>query len=421
MSGNPAGAPSSPRGALGALTLLFFMWGLITSLNDILVPHLKALFTLSYFEAMLVQFSFFTAYFVMSLPAGALIRRTGYKGGILIGLGLAAAGCLMFYPAAGLRAYPLFLVALFVLACGITVLQVAANPYVTALGPPETASSRLNLTQAFNSLGTTLGPALGATFILSAAAWPDAGAASLSAAERVLREQAQVAAVQTPYVVLAGVLVAIAVFLALFRLPRVADGTATGAAAALPARRSVWAYPHLVLGALGIFAYVGAEVAIGSLLVSVMGLPEVAGLAPDVAGRYLSLYWGLAMAGRFIGGALMRVVRPGGLLGFNALANVALLLVAMLASGKVVMGALLAIGFFNSIMFPTIFSLALRRLGGFTSQGSGVLCMAIVGGAVVPLLQGFCADRIGLLASFAIPLLCYVYVAVYAARGARPR
>ncbi len=416
-----APAPSSNRSALVALTVLFFMWGLITSLNDILIPHLKALFTLNYMQAMLVQFCFFMAYFVMSLPAGVVVEKVGYKGGILMGLAIAAAGCLMFYPAAGMKSYPLFLGALFVLASGIAFLQVAANPFVTALGSPETASSRLNLTQAFNSLGTTVGPALGAMFILAVAVKSAPELQALSATELAAYEQAQLNAVQHPYLVLAGVLGAIAVFIGLFRLPRGTAESGTEDSTALPARRSIWQYPHLVLGALGIFAYVGAEVSIGSLLVAVMGQPSVAGLAPEMAGRYLSIYWGCAMIGRFVGSALMQKIPATRLLAFNAFVNIALLAAAILIQGPLAMWAMLSIGLFNSIMFPTIFALAVARLGRFTGEGSGMLCMAIVGGAVVPLLQGWGADRFGLMPSFVIPALCYLYIAWYGLAGSRPR
>jgi FHS family L-fucose permease-like MFS transporter len=412
---------SSYRSALTALTVLFFMWGLITSLNDILIPHLKALFTLNYFQAMLVQFCFFMAYFVMSFPAGYVVEKVGYKGGIIIGLLIAAAGCVLFYPAAGMSSYPLFLTALFVMASGIAFLQVAANPFVTVLGSPETASSRLNLTQAFNSLGTTIGPLIGAFFILAVAVQSEETRQAMSSSELVVYDQAQISAVQTPYLVLAAALGVIAIFIALFKLPKVKGGTVDAAANALPVRHSVWRYPHLVLGALAIFAYVGAEVSIGSLLVNVMGLPTIAGLAPDVAGHYLSVYWGLAMVGRFIGSALMRRIPPTQLLAGNALINVALLALAILIGGHLAMWALLSIGLFNSIMFPTIFSLAVARLGKFTSEGSGVLCMAIVGGALVPLFQGSTADALGLMLSFIIPIVCYLYVAYYGFVGSRPR
>ncbi|MCP8467155.1 sugar MFS transporter [Pseudomonas sp. ZM23] len=395
--------------ALTVLTLLFFMWGLITSLNDILVPHLKAVFTLSYVEASLIQFCFFTAYFIMSFPAGRLVEKVGYKSGIIVGLATAGFGCLLFYPAAGARSYPFFLGALFILASGITLLQVAANPYVNVLGRPETAASRLNLTQAFNSLGTTVGPLIGSVTILAIGA----GAASQIGSSATNEADS----VQLPYLVLAGLLFAIAALIALFRLPKIEHGAPSDGAAA--GRRSLFAHRHLIYGVIGIFAYVGAEVSIGSYLVSLMGQPEIAGLPAGQAGKYLSLYWGGAMLGRFIGSALMHAIPANRMLAFNALVNTLLIAVALSIGEHVAMWSLILIGLFNSIMFPTIFSLALEGLGNLTSKGSGLLCMAIVGGAVMPLVQAFFADRIGLLHSFAIPLLCYLYIAWFGAKGYR--
>jgi FHS family L-fucose permease-like MFS transporter len=410
--------------ALVLLTSLFFMWGLITSLNDILIPHLKAVFTLSYAQAMLIQFCFFAAYFVMSYPAGYLVEKLGYKKGIIIGLVIAGVGCLLFYPAAGLRSYPFFLGALFILASGITLLQVSANPYVTILGEPETASSRLNMTQAFNSLGTTLGPFLGSLIILSAAIKP-ADDIQLMLPEQLAAYAATEAdAVQAPYLGLAAVLFLIAGIIALSRLPvmKVSDASSVEQARHAPHDQynSVWAYRHLVLGAIGIFVYVGAEVSIGSFLVNFMGRPEIAGLSESDAGKYLSLYWGGAMVGRFIGVAILAKCKPDYVLAFNAFVITTLLFVAMVFAGSVAMWALLLIGLFNSIMFPTIFTLAIEGLGKRTGEGAGVLCMAIVGGALVPLIQGLLADHIGILYSFLIPVACYLYIAFYGLRGAGP-
>ncbi|WP_116810761.1 sugar MFS transporter [Steroidobacter cummioxidans] len=393
--------------ALVVLTSLFFMWGFITSLNDILIPHLKAIFTLSYVQAMLIQFSFFGAYFVMSVPSGYLVEKLGYRRGIIIGLSTAGVACLGFYPAASMQSYPLFLAALFVLASGITLLQVAANPYVTILGPSDTAASRLNLTQAFNSLGTTVGPFLGSVFILTAAV--SAGAAVDTAKE--------IQTVQGPYLVLAGLLFLIAIVFSQFKLPVVKGTDATTAAADDHDVPSVWKHSHLVLGAVAIFMYVGAEVAIGSLLVNFMAQPEVGGLSEKTAGTYLSLYWGGAMVGRFIGAAVLRKIKPGQVLAFNAACAIVLLLIAMSMAGKVAMWAVLAIGLFNSIMFPTIFTLGVAKLGRHTGEGSGVLCMAIVGGAIVPVIQGYFADTIGLLSSFFVPAICYAYIVFYGLKG----
>ncbi|WP_129776916.1 sugar MFS transporter [Peristeroidobacter soli] len=402
-----SGAQPSYMPALLVLTSLFFMWGFITSLNDILIPHLKAIFTLSYVQAMLIQFSFFGAYFVMSVPSGYLVEKLGYRRGIIIGLSTAGIACLCFYPAASMQSYPLFLAALFVLASGITLLQVAANPYVTILGPSDTAASRLNLTQAFNSLGTTVGPFLGSMFILSAAV--SAGVAVDTAKE--------IQTVQGPYLVLAGLLFLIAIVFSQFKLPVVKGTDATTAGADDHNVPSVWKHSHLVLGAVAIFTYVGAEVAIGSLLVNFMSQPDVGGLTEKTAGSYLSLYWGGAMVGRFIGAFVLRKIKPGLVLAFNAACAIALLLIAMSLSGKVAMWAVLAIGLFNSIMFPTIFTLGVAKLGRHTGEGSGVLCMAIVGGAIVPVIQGYFADTIGLLSSFFVPAICYAYIVFYGLKG----
>lgn len=396
--------------ALIVLTSLFFMWGLITSLNDILIPHLKAIFTLSYVQASLIQFCFFGAYAIASLPSGYLVEHLGYRKGIIIGLSVAAIGCLGFYPAASLQSYPLFLGALFVLASGITLLQVAANPYVAVLGRPETAASRLTLTQAFNSFGTTIGPYFGSVLILSVAAGTATGSVDVAT---------EIATVQGPYLALAGVLFLIAIVFSRFKLPVVTGTDATTApesAAGMP-KRSLWQYSHLVLGAVAIFVYVGAEVSIGSWLVNFMAQPEIAGLAEAEAGKYLALYWGGAMVGRFIGSAVLRYVKPGHVLAFNAAVAIALLVIAMTVGGRVAMWSVLAIGLFNSIMFPTIFTLAIAKLGRDTGEGSGVLCVAIVGGAIVPVIQAFFADQINILASFFVPAICYAYIVFYGLKG----
>jgi len=407
--------------ALIVLTSLFFMWGLITSLNDILIPHLRAIFALTYMQAMLIQFSFFTAYFVMSFPSGYLVEKLGYKQGIIIGLATAGVGCLLFYPAAGTKSYPFFLAALFILASGITLLQVAANPYVAILGRPETASSRLNLTQAFNSLGTTIGPFLGSLIILSVAIKPAKELQNMLPEQLSSYAAAEASAVQVPYLGLAAILFIIAVIIALFKLPIIKEPDVPAdipeGQAVYHAHESVWAYRHLVLGAIGIFVYVGAEVSIGSFLVNFMGQPKIAGLSDEVAGKYLSLYWGGAMVGRFVGAAVLAKFKPGYVLAFNAFVVTLLIIIAMVFAGQIAMWAMLLIGLFNSIMFPTIFTLAIEGLGKLTGEGSGVLCMAIVGGAIVPLIQGLFADYIGILYSFLIPLICYLYIAYYGLKG----
>lgn len=358
--------------ALVVLTTLFFMMGFITCMNDILIPHLKDIFDLTYVQAMLIQFCFFTAYAIMSIPMGYLVGKIGYKNGVISGFVLTAIGCLLFYPAAGSHSYATFLGALFILASGVTLLQVAGNPYVTLLSKPGKESATLTLVQAFNSLGTTIAPQIGAFLILADATQ------TVSKAE-------QISSVQIPYLGLAGLLIILAVFVKMIRLPDARKIAEEESEHNHDGKHSVWQYRHLVFGAAGIFCYVGAEVSIGSLLVSVLGYLK--GLDHASAAKYLSFYWGGAMVGRFLGSAIMAKIAPNRYLAFNATAAVALLGVSMLAgkaSADIAMWALLAIGFFNSIMFPTIFSLATKGLGRFTSSASGVLCTAIVGGAVVP-------------------------------------
>ena len=391
--------------ALVVLTTLFFMMGFITCMNDILIPHLKDIFELTYVQAMLIQFCFFTAYAIMSIHMGYFVGKIGYKNGVIGGFVLTAIGCLLFYPAAGSHSYPTFLGALFILASGVTLLQVAGNPYVTLLSKPGKESATLTLVQAFNSLGTTIAPQIGAFLILADATQ------TVSKAE-------QISSVQIPYLGLAGLLIILAVFVKMIRLPDANKIAEEESEHNHDGKHSVWQYRHLVFGAAGIFCYVGAEVSIGSLLVSVLGYLK--GMDHSSAAKYLSFYWGGAMVGRFLGSAIMAKIAPNRYLAFNATAAVALLCVAMLAgkaSADIAMWALLAIGFFNSIMFPTIFSLATKGLGRFTSSASGVLCTAIVGGAIVPVVQGWAADTYGLMISFVVSAICYVYIVFFAIKG----
>ncbi|MES2148897.1 MAG: sugar MFS transporter [Pseudomonadota bacterium] len=408
-------AGASNTGPLIIVTTLFFMWGLLTALNDVLIPHLKALYTLSYVQAMLVQFCFFGAYFVVSLPAGMLIKKIGYQNGAVTGLTIAAAGCALFYPASN-SGYALFLLGFFVLAAGITILQVAANPYVTVLGDPHTASSRLTLTQAFNSLGTTVAPTLGGILILSGSVLGVAELAQLPAAEQLAYRATQAASVQGPYLALAGALLLLALFFGFARLPKISHADAGVVNPDAGTKGSALAHPHLLMGAIGIFLYVGGEVSIGSFLINFLGEPGIAALTPADAAHYVSYYWGGAMVGRFIGFAVMRYVSPGKTLAFNAACSIALILLAIVGHGQFAMWAILAVGLCNSIMFPTIFSMALHQLGKFTGQGSGILCMAIVGGALVPFAQGLLADTIGLQWSFFVPAACYTFILYFGLR-----
>jgi len=408
----------SHKAALILLTSLFFSWGFITCLNDILIPHLKAVFTLNYAQAMLIQFCFFGAYFLVSIPSGYLVDKIGYKYGITIGLTIAGLGCLLFYPAAGFRLYPLFLTAFFVLASGITLLQVSANPYVSLLGDPATASSRLTMTQAFNSLGTTLAPYFGAFFILSPSVKTPAEISLLNADELTAYQTLEASAVQFPYLLLASVLFGVSLIFALVKLPQI-KVKITGNSLNLSQNNnqfhpdSAWHYPHLLLGAAAIFVYVGAEVSIGSFLVSFLTDPAITNFKASEAAKYMSFYWGGAMAGRFIGSAFMRKIRPDKVLAFHAICAGLLVITTIFTSGYAAMSAILAVGLFNSIMFPAIFSLAVARLNEHTGQGSGILCSAIVGGAFFPILQGLCADRTGVQLSFFLPVVCYIYIAIY--------
>ena len=376
-----------------AMTCLFFFWGFITVLNDILIPFLRESFDLNYTQAMLVQFCFFGAYFIVSPFAGRLIDKVGYQQGIVLGLLTTAAGCLLFYPSAEIHAYGLFLFAFFVLASGITILQVAANPYVAALGPEKTAASRLNLAQAANSLGTTVGPLVGAALIFGAVA-------------------ADASAVQMPYVLLGALLVTAALIFRNIKLPVLAHVEATE-----DTGESVWDHRSLILGALAIFLYVGGEVAIGSFLVDYFKEESIAGMSSVDAGKMVAYYWGAAMAGRLVGAALMNYIAATKYLAVNALVAIVMIIVSMNTSGSVAMWSILAVGFFNSIMFPTIFTLAVKGLGSMTSKGSGLVCQAIVGGAIIPLVQGVAADMIGIQLSFVVPMLCYIYIGWYALNG----
>jgi MFS transporter, FHS family, L-fucose permease len=527
--------------AMAVLTTIFFMWGFLTVLNDILIPHLKSVFELNYARAMLVQFTFFGAYFLMSLPAGRLVAALGYKKGIVAGLGIAALGAFGFWPAALLHSYAAFLGALFILATGITVLQVAANPYVALLGPERTSSSRLTLAQAMNSLGTTLGPWFGGLLILSAvttatpsdlrntpetvqlvhslnsdpaataiatmqqapddrlvAALGDTASdaldrlpvnnivarfnrltptqlgdvldkltadqliATLSAQSagrldqvptdhlvnaldklnasrlspqataqlQALRDQLssdtqqklaqyrdkQAQLVQMPYVGLGLALVVLAIGVWLFRLPALTESTEQ-ADRVHHTLMDALRHPHVLFGVLAIFFYVGAEVSIGSFLVNYLSLPSIGHMSEQQASHYVSMYWGGAMVGRLAGSVMLVWFNPRKLLAaFAAIAGL-LVLTTMLTHGQVAMTSVIAIGLFNSIMFPTIFALGIERMGPLTGKASSLLIMAIVGGALLPLAQGVLADRFGIQHAFVLPLLCYGYIIFYGLRG----
>ncbi len=421
------------------VTSLFFMWGFITVMVDALIPRLKDVFELTFLQAGMVQFAWFAAYGLISIPGGNLIERIGYKRGILTGLGLASLGCLLFSPAAATRMYPLFLLALFVVAGGITILQVAANPYISVLGSPEKASSRLNLAQAFNSLGTTIAPIVAASFLLSDKILNSDEQSALTESALDAYRAAEASAVQGPFVALAVAFGVLALLMGMSKLPRILGGSSRGGYG------KVLQNKRLVYGAIGIFVYVGAEVAIGSYMVNYgleLGVDQIirdsavlssmASLAASIGGKslagmdtkgligaLLTFYWGGAMIGRFIGSAVMNRMAPQRLLGFFALCAAAMTILSVSSTGVTALLALLSVGLFNSIMFPTIFTLGISELGDLKPLGSGVLCTAIVGGAIIPPAVGGLADEFGFSLALILPVLCYFYIQYYAMRVAR--
>lgn len=386
------------------LVSLFFMWAFLTALNDILIPFVKELFDFGYTQAALVQFCFFGAFALMAMPASIVLDKFGYRRGIVLGLCIMGFGAFLFYPASKIVYYPLFLGALFILATGVTMLQVAANPYVAVMGKPETAASRLNLAQGVNSFAKILAPQFGAFLILNNI-------------ENLPKVQ-QAEAVQIPYIGLAIALVVLAVIFSFLNLPNIRDldsmqegnvQSTTG--------KSIWDYPHLILGALGIFFYVGAEVCIASYLTNLLGEPHIAGLAPENAAPYLSYYWGGLMVGRFIGAAVLQKIKSQHLLSLMSLIAIVLLIVGVSTSGWVAGGCIIAVGLCLSIMWSNIFTLAIAGLGKFTSKGSGLLVTAIVGGAILPLIQGNIADAFSLQVSYLVPIVSFSYILFYGLIG----
>ena len=384
------------------MVALYFSIGFITALNDILIPHFKDLFHLSNVLALLVDLCFFGAYFVMSLPSGWIVGRIGYKMGIIAALSTMGCGLLLFVPASIVISYPVFLFALFVVGSGLALLQVAINPYVGALGKPETASARLNLCGGLNSLATTIAPKVGAAFIFIAA-----GATTAQLARSV----------RLPYVIIAAFTFLIAIITRFVHLPEVIEKPTTVSSTV----GSAWQFTHLRLGAAAIFAYVGVEVAIGSILINFLGQPSMGSLSHVAAAGYVSLYWGGAMVGRFIGSFALIYIRAQRALAAVALSAVVLVSITIFGHGHLAMWAIVACGLFNSVMWPCIFPLSLRGLGSLTSQGSGILVMMVVGGAVIPELQGLLADTFGYQHSFLIVLLCYVYLVYFALSGYKVR
>ena len=408
--------------AFSVVTFIFFMWGFLTVMNDVLIPHLKSLFHLSYAAIMLIQFMFFLAYFIMSMPSGKIVSLTGYKNSIIIGLVVTGIGALLFYPAAAIPSYGLFLTAFFILASGITLLQVAANPYVSLLGPEKTAASRLNLSQAFNSLGTMIAGPLGSVLILSVPILTSEQFGILSHAKQLAYQVEQAHTVQGPYIAFAIILFLCAVGMYLFHLPSVVTDEDLQEEQEHKEKYSfteALKHKHLLFGVIAIFVYVGAEVSIGSFMVNFISQPQIGHITESTAAKYLSFYWGGAMVGRFIGSALMQKLDSRKLLGIFSTIATALVVITILTTGKVAMWAILSVGLFNSIQFPTIFTLGIERMGKLTDKASSLLIMAIVGGALIPLLQGVLADNIGIHYAYVLPVLCYLYIMFYGFKGSK--
>lgn len=422
--------------AFAILTSLFFMWGFITVLVDSLIPRLREVFELTYFQAGLVQFAFFMAYGLLSIPSGFILSKIGYKKGILLGLTIMGIGCLLFYPAASYRMFPLFLIGYFVLAGGMTVLQVAANPYVAVLGSEATASSRLNLSQAFNSLGTAIAPAIGAMLILSDTIKTGDEISNLSTTAKETYLMAEAAAVQSPFLFLAISLLVLAVIVSFIKLPSILGNTKTDFGYGYALQHKV-----LRLGAIGIFLYVGAEVAIGSYLVNYfisMGLPDLirnSGWMANISeiviqqdlekvdnkaivGTFVVFYWSGAMVGRFIGAYLTKIIDASKVLAIFASLAIAMLIISMVTNGFVAMWSILFVGLFNSIMFPTIFTISLTGLGDYKPQASGILCTAIVGGAIIPPLYGYLTDSFNFKPAMLLMIACYFYIFYFARKSA---
>jgi MFS transporter, FHS family, L-fucose permease len=431
--------PKSYRSSFILLTTLFFLWGFITVLVDSLVPRLRELFTLTYAQAILVQFAFFGAYFVLSVPASYILSKIGYKKGIILGLLTMSLGCLLFYPAASYRVFGVFLLAYFILAGGMTILQVAANPYVAVLGSEDGASSRLNLSQAFNSLGTAIAPAVGALFILSDTIKTNDEIALLTETAKETYLASEASAVQKPFLGLAVFIIAIAVIFLFAKLPKLISEKSTGTYA------EAFKQKNLMFGVLGIFFYVGAEVSIGSFLVNyfqdmnmvpiiresntLMGIADTVAKvffksldgADDKAllGIFVIFYWSGAMIGRFVGSYLTKIMKPGKVLSIFASVAILLIIISISTTGLLSMWSILAVGLFNSIMFPTIFTLAISGIGELKPKGSGLLCMAIVGGAIIPFICGNLIDFIGFKLAFLFITICYGYILYYGYRNSK--
>jgi len=398
VTGNGVQQKTNYTPALFSLAVLYFMMGFITCLNDTLVPFFKKGFSLSYSQSSLVQFYFFLTYGIMSIPAGKIVEKIGFKNGMVLGFSIASFGALLFYPASIWHQYYLFLSALFILAIGIVVLQVAANPYITVLGPAKTASSRLALIQGVGSVGTTVAPIFGAYFILS----------------RLQASDIQSEAVRYPYLGIAALLILIAIVVFKLSLPPIKTSPSQNSSSS-PKRRSIFSFRNLNYGAVGIFMYVGAEVAIGTFLTNYIA--DTLHITDNNANTYVAFYWGSMLVGRLIGSYLLQKLKPHNVLGFCALMAIVLIIISVNSSGNLAVWTMILVGLFNSIMFATIFSLSVNGLGEYTTQASGILSTAIVGGAIVSYAQGLIKDNFEWQIAFLLPLFCYAYILFYGLNG----
>jgi MFS transporter, FHS family, L-fucose permease len=402
------------------VTSLFFLWALGVNLNDILIPHLKKAFGLSDFRSSLIQTAFFGGYFLAALPAGWLMERIGYKRGILVGLLTCATGAFLFIPAASIREYGFFLFALFVMACGQGFLEVAANPYVTILGPPESSERRLNLAQSFNSVGAVVTPIIGAAFILTSVQYSRSQLAAMSPAQLQAYRAAEASTVKTPYLVITGLFLAVAALIFFSKLPEVRE---EGASPDIPAAklrlRGLWPYKHLIKGVLAQFFYVGAQVGVASFVIR-FAQYNMAGMPEKAAANYLKLHLLGFMIGRFAGSAIMKRIAPPRLLSVFAAASLLCLTIVLLGTGSAPIWSIVLIGFFHSIMFPTIFALSIKHLGSYTKLGSSLLVMSIIGGALFPALMGYISDASSIRYAFLVPFICHIYVLYFAITGYRP-
>lgn len=404
------------------VTSLFFLWALGVNLNDVLIPHLKKAFSLTDLQSSFIQFAFFGGYFLAALPAGRVMERIGYKRGIILGLLICAIGAFLFIPAATARIYGFFLFALFVMACGQSFLEVAANPYVTILGPPESSERRLNLAQSFNSVGAVLTPVIGAAFILTRLQYSPAQLAAMTHAQVEAYRTAEASTVKGPYLVITGIFLAVALMIYLARLPEIhepSSSESSGTDEEQPRWSAVLSHPHLLKGVIAQFFYVGAQVGVASFIIR-FAQDTMPGMSEKAAADYLKLHLLGFMIGRFAGSAIMKVVPAPRLLAIFSAGSLLAIVVAISTSGLAPVWAIVAIGFFHSIMYPTIFALSVKDLGNHTKRGSSLLVMSIVGGALVPLAMGYISDLSNIQRAFVVPLVCYVFVLYFAVRGYRP-